>query len=196
MKITRSRAAAGIAVVAALSLTGCVANSSSTPAASGSAAAKDGAPLTVTITDDTCALSAATAPSGVVNFKLANNGTVRNEFEILAEDKLRIVGERENLGPGTTSWWWILLEAMFNLNAAPTLLQLLGWVLYIAIVLPLFLNRSGMLGGRSPHAPSATPTPQGTSHEADAASHEHDAQSVPAPSVPQPEEPAGASSNG
>lgn len=96
----------------------------------------------------------------------------------------------------TTSWWWVLLEAMFNLNAAPTLLQLLGWVLYIAIVLPLFLNRSGMLGGCSPHAPSATPTPQGTSHEADAASHEHDAQSVPTPSVSQPEEPAGASSNG
>ena len=110
MKITRSRAAAGIAVVAALSLTGCVANSSSTPAASGSAAAKDGAPLTVTITDDTCALSAATAPSGVVNFKLANNGTVRNEFEILAEDKLRIVGERENLGPGTTVDYSITLQ--------------------------------------------------------------------------------------
>lgn len=46
----------------------------------------------------------------------------------------------------TSSWWWTLLEAMFNANAAPTHLQLIGWVLYIVIILPLFLVRSGMIG--------------------------------------------------
>lgn len=54
----------------------------------------------------------------------------------------------------TSSWWWTLLEAMFNVNASPTHLQLIGWVLYIVIILPLFLVRSGMLGAKHP-------TPQG-----------------------------------
>lgn len=46
----------------------------------------------------------------------------------------------------TSSWWWTLLEAMFNVNASPTYLQLIGWLLYIVIILPLFLVRSGMIG--------------------------------------------------
>lgn len=50
----------------------------------------------------------------------------------------------------TSSWWWTLLEAMFNVNASPTHLQLIGWVLYIAIILPLFLVRSGMVGAKHP----------------------------------------------
>lgn len=54
----------------------------------------------------------------------------------------------------TSSWWWTLLEAMFNVNASPTHLQLIGWVLYIVIILPLFLVRSGMVG-------ATHPTPQG-----------------------------------
>ncbi len=52
----------------------------------------------------------------------------------------------------TSSWWWTLLEAMFNANAAPTHLQLIGWVLYIVIILPLFLARSGMIGSQH-HTP-------------------------------------------
>ena len=52
----------------------------------------------------------------------------------------------------TSSWWWTLLEAMFNANAAPTHLQLIGWVLYIVIILPLFLVRSGMIGSQH-HTP-------------------------------------------
>ena len=101
MKTSRTRLVIGVAAVSALGLSACVANNPSSTSASGSAGASD-APLTVTITDDTCKVSAASVPSGVVTFKLTNNGTVRNEFEILAEDKLRIVGERENLGPGTS----------------------------------------------------------------------------------------------
>lgn len=45
----------------------------------------------------------------------------------------------------TSSWWWVLLEAMFNLNAAPTHLQVIGWCAYMVIVLPLFLIRSAMV---------------------------------------------------
>ena len=54
----------------------------------------------------------------------------------------------------TSSWWWTLLEAMFNVNASPTHLQLIGWVLYIVIILPLFLVRSGIVG-------AIHPTPKG-----------------------------------
>lgn len=48
----------------------------------------------------------------------------------------------------TSSWWWTLLEAMFNVNASPTYLQLIGWLLYIVIILPLFLVRSGMVSAK------------------------------------------------
>ena len=109
MKTSRTRLVIGVAAVSALGLSACVANNPSGASASGSAGASD-APLTVTITDDTCKVSAASVPSGVVTFKLTNNGTVRNEFEILAEDKLRIVGERENLGPGTSVDYTVTLQ--------------------------------------------------------------------------------------
>ena len=75
----------------ALVLTGCVANNAASSTA-----------LTVDITDDSCAVSAATAPTGAVTFSITNNGTDVNEFEILADDKLRIVGEKENVPPGQT----------------------------------------------------------------------------------------------
>nr|WP_269213860.1 iron uptake transporter permease EfeU [Schaalia sp. lx-260] len=42
----------------------------------------------------------------------------------------------------TSAWWWVLLEAMFNLNAAPTHLQFFAWLIYIVSVLPIFLVRS------------------------------------------------------
>ena len=51
----------------------------------------------------------------------------------------------------TSSWWWTLLEAMFNVNASPTHLQFIGWVLYIIIILALFLVRSGMIGSQHHH---------------------------------------------
>ncbi|RWZ49672.1 peptidase M75 family protein [Labedella phragmitis] len=76
----------------ALALTGCVPN---TPT-------DDAAALSVSITDDTCAVSADAASAGAVTFTLSNEGTDVNEFEILAEDKLRIVGEKENVAPGQT----------------------------------------------------------------------------------------------
>ena len=54
----------------------------------------------VEITDDGCAVATATATAGAVTFSLANAGSDVNEFEILAEDQLRIVGEKENVTPG------------------------------------------------------------------------------------------------
>ncbi|GAB3616624.1 peptidase M75 family protein [Okibacterium endophyticum] len=82
-----SIAAAGALAVA---LTGCVANNAS----------NEDAALAVDIADDTCDVSAATASAGAVVFTITNTGTDVNEFEILADDKLRIVGEKENIAPG------------------------------------------------------------------------------------------------
>lgn len=95
------------ALLLPLALTGCVANDSS-----GGDTQADGAdkPIEVTIKDASCEVSTNSVPSGRVTFKLTNAGTVRNEFEILAPDRLRIVGERENLGPGTTTDYTVLLE--------------------------------------------------------------------------------------
>ena len=80
---------AGVGILA-LVLTGCVPNN-----ATGSA-------LTVTMTDDTCAVSANTAIAGSITFTVTNSGSDVNEFEILADDKLRILGEKENITPGQT----------------------------------------------------------------------------------------------
>ncbi|MFB9307965.1 iron uptake system component EfeO [Agromyces hippuratus] len=87
--MTRRALAASAAVTAlALALTGCVAKADLASA------------IAVDITDDGCSVAAATAPAGAVTFALANNGTDVNEFEILADDQLRIVGEKENVTPG------------------------------------------------------------------------------------------------
>jgi iron uptake system component EfeO len=83
----------------ALTLSGCVANN---------AAGADA--LGVDITDDGCAVSSSTAASGAITFTATNNGTAVNEFEILAEDKLRIVGEKENITPGQTVDYVLQLE--------------------------------------------------------------------------------------
>lgn len=40
----------------------------------------------------------------------------------------------------TSSWWFTLLEAMFQLNLAPTALQFTSWLLYILIVATLYLR--------------------------------------------------------
>ncbi|WP_429625375.1 imelysin family protein, partial [Staphylococcus aureus] len=47
-------------------------------------------------------VNTATAPAGPITFQITNTGSDVNEFEVLAPDKLRIAGEKENIGPGTT----------------------------------------------------------------------------------------------
>ncbi|WP_448002179.1 iron uptake system protein EfeO [Agromyces bauzanensis] len=87
--MTRRALAASAAVTAlALALTGCVAKTEPAQA------------IAVDITDDGCAVAVDTAPAGAVTFSLANHGSDVNEFEVLADDKLRIVGEKENVTPG------------------------------------------------------------------------------------------------
>ncbi|MEP6481466.1 MAG: iron uptake system protein EfeO [Rhodoglobus sp.] len=97
MNIRLLTAAAGAGVIA-LALTGCVPNSPSATA------------LRVAITDDTCVVSAATAASGAITFTISNTGSDVNEFEILADDKLRIVGEKENITPKQTVTYVAQLE--------------------------------------------------------------------------------------
>ncbi|MDY0890495.1 iron uptake system protein EfeO [Frigoribacterium sp. CFBP9030] len=85
--------ASGLAVVV-LALTGCVAN---TPAGSSAATA-----VTVDGSDDGCVLSTTSVPSGPVTFTMTNTGSDNSEFELLADDGLRIISEKENIGPGTS----------------------------------------------------------------------------------------------
>jgi iron uptake system component EfeO len=84
----------GGVVTALLALAGCVPNVQAGGAGS----------IAVAITDDACDVSTATAAAGTVTFELTNSGSDVNEFEILAEDQLRIVGEKENVVPGTTTF--------------------------------------------------------------------------------------------
>ncbi len=86
---------------AVLALTGCVANHPS----GGSSSA-----LKVEIADDSCAVSSHTAKAGTVSFALSNTGSDVNEFEIYADDKLRIVGEKENVTPGQSVSYVAQLE--------------------------------------------------------------------------------------
>lgn len=94
----------GFSMSGFLLLSGCAANTTGTAGKS-----KDGV-ITVEINDTTCKVSTNSVPSGNVTFSLKNTGTVRNEFEILAENKLAIISERENLGPGTTTSLTVSLE--------------------------------------------------------------------------------------
>lgn len=55
----------------------------------------------------------------------------------------------------SNSWWWVLLEAMFNLNASPTHAQFIGWALYLIIVLPVFIRQAGLFTPRSPYTVTA-----------------------------------------
>lgn len=96
------------ALVLPAALAGCVANDDG--ASSGTDAAGSGDPIAVEIDDTTCDVAVSEANSGQVKFTLNNKGPAKNEFEVLAEDKLRIVGELENLGPGTTRDFTVLLE--------------------------------------------------------------------------------------
>ncbi|HET7830494.1 MAG TPA: iron uptake system protein EfeO, partial [Candidatus Limnocylindrales bacterium] len=49
-----------------------------------------------------CTLSATTAPSGTITFRVKNSGDDVTEFYLLGEDKVRVVSEVENIGPGLT----------------------------------------------------------------------------------------------
>ena len=102
----------------ALALAGCTPNTSS----GGSGTAAAGAPIAVTITDDGCQVSSNSFPSGVVTFNITNEGTVPNEFEVLTEDQLQIVSERENIGPGSSADLQVAMaEGTYNSACKPNM---------------------------------------------------------------------------
>ncbi|WP_431841448.1 iron uptake system protein EfeO [Calidifontibacter indicus] len=80
-------------VIAGTTLAGCTSNS---PSDAGNGE------LTVTSTATECQVSANSAPSGTVVFKVKNTGNEVTEFYLLASDGLRIVGEIENITPQLT----------------------------------------------------------------------------------------------
>jgi iron uptake system component EfeO len=81
-------------------LAACTDNASPGSASGSSGDTGDGRSLAVAAQDSACNVSAGTAPSGNLNFKVKNEGSQVTEFYLLASDGLRIVGEVENIGPG------------------------------------------------------------------------------------------------
>ncbi|MEN2742492.1 iron uptake system protein EfeO [Microbacterium sp. X-17] len=98
MPSVRPLAIVAAVALATVGLAGCVANTSSNGA------------IKVSVTDTACDVATSTAPSGAVAFTLTNTGSDVNEFEIFALDKLRIVGEKENITPGTTTDYVVQLQ--------------------------------------------------------------------------------------
>ena len=86
----RLAASAGLAAVA-LALTGCVPN-----AGAGAQA------IAVTASDDGCSVETAQATSGTITFTVQNDGTKVNEFYVLGGNGLTIIGEVENIAPGSS----------------------------------------------------------------------------------------------
>ncbi|WP_190265044.1 iron uptake system protein EfeO [Glutamicibacter nicotianae] len=86
-------APAALLALGAAALAGCTDNTAT--------ASVDGG-IAVNATDDSCAVATASAPGGTLTFSVHNEGTKVNEFYLLAEDGLRIIGEVENIGPGVT----------------------------------------------------------------------------------------------
>ena len=58
--------------------------------------------IAVTSTNDACKVGATTAASGTVAFDVKNDGAQVTEFYLMADDGLRIIGEVENIAPGTS----------------------------------------------------------------------------------------------
>jgi len=92
--ITKTLIAAGAAALLTFSVAGCVPNTKDA----------DGGFATITVDSsaDACTLSHSTALSGNIQFAVTNSGDQVTEFYVLAADGLRIVGEVENVGPGTS----------------------------------------------------------------------------------------------
>ena len=108
------------ALAASAAMTGCTANTTTSSNTNSNAGSADGKSFTVAINDTSCKVSASTAKSGTLTFTVTNSGTAVNEFEILAEDQLQIVVERENITPGTTVEVTAVLEPGTYYTASKT----------------------------------------------------------------------------
>lgn len=90
--IRRSRSTVlAVALAATLGLSACVKNSDS-----------DDAAIKVSSTADGCKVSQTEVGSGTITFDVTNDGDKITEFYLLDSDKLRIIGEVENIAPGTS----------------------------------------------------------------------------------------------
>jgi iron uptake system component EfeO len=90
----RRRPGALLVLLALTAVAGCT--STAGPAGDGRSA-----PITVTSSDTTCELSTTQAPAGTISFTVNNTGSTVTEFYLYGAGD-RIVGEVENVGPGTT----------------------------------------------------------------------------------------------
>ncbi len=97
----RRRAAALSLTTAVLVLAGCgQANDGSASDGTAAAASADTV-ITVTSTDDSCELSATSAPPGKLAFEVTNQGSKPTEFYLYIGGE-EIAGEVEDIGPGLT----------------------------------------------------------------------------------------------
>ncbi|WP_108717313.1 iron uptake system protein EfeO [Miniimonas sp. S16] len=94
----RAGAPALLVPALALALAGCVPNTPQADASGGAA----GGTFTVSSTDTACEVSGAEATSGTLAFDVTNDGDQVTEFYLMASDGLRIVGEVENIAPGSS----------------------------------------------------------------------------------------------
>jgi iron uptake system component EfeO len=93
-------------LILATSVAACADKSSS----AGSAPIAGAATVTISITDDGCTPTPATATAGPVNFQIKNDGATKvTEAELLRDDT--IMGEKENLTPGLTGSFSLKLDA-------------------------------------------------------------------------------------
>ncbi|GAB7068594.1 peptidase M75 family protein [Mycobacterium hodleri] len=92
----RTGAAAAAALLTGISLVGCQAKESETPASSGANAP---AQITVNASDTTCELSGTEGTTGPSTFVITNNGTKVTEFYVYGAGD-RVMGEVENISPG------------------------------------------------------------------------------------------------
>jgi iron uptake system component EfeO len=76
-------------------LAACTSNATDSNASAGA-----GGPITVTSSDESCEVSAASAPAGNLTFNVTNAGSKVTEFYLYSSDGKRIIGEVENIGPG------------------------------------------------------------------------------------------------
>ncbi|WP_228407348.1 iron uptake system protein EfeO [Leucobacter muris] len=89
----RGFVALGAIGAATLTLTACVPN-----AGTGANAQS----IAVTASDTACNVEAAEAQSGTITFTVKNDGSKVNEFYVLGSNELTIIGEVENIAPGSS----------------------------------------------------------------------------------------------
>ena len=95
----RAGVTAAAALLTGISLVGCQAKESETPATGGGDGGAAPAQITVNASDATCELSGATATTGPSTFIITNNGTKVTEFYVYGAGD-RVMGEVENVSPG------------------------------------------------------------------------------------------------